>query len=90
MKEFSLKYPTKIHTLVKLAYNSVAYNQLTMKLAYNSKNKHKVPEWSPKLLNYHIAMLSSVFYILYKKTPEFKHKITKICMLGNLYTAIDT
>ena len=31
-------------TLVKLAYNSVASNQLTMKLAYNSKNKHKVPE----------------------------------------------
>ena len=31
-------------TLVKLAYNSVASNQLTMKLAYNSQNKHKVPE----------------------------------------------
>ena len=61
-------------TLVKLAYNSVAYNQLTMKLAYNSKNKHKVPEWSPKLLNYHIAMLSSVFYILYKKTQNLSTK----------------
>ena len=36
------------HTLVKLAYNSVAYNQLTMKLAYNSKNKHKVPEKIPQ------------------------------------------
>ena len=77
-------------TLVKLAYNSVAYNQLTMKLAYNSKNKHKVPEWSPKLLNYHIAMLSSAFLHLIQKNPEFKHKITKICVLGNLYTAIDT
>ena len=30
--------------------------------------------------NYHIAMLSSGFLHLVQKNPEFKHKITKICV----------